>query len=154
MTDITADRVAGAWDSLATGDRSRILEFWDENVRFEVPGVHAYSGVYEGIDAYLGFFGNLIRLSGGTLHAERTVVLVNPEAGYSVDVNHIAADRAGAPSDSELPWDRFDTDALHLLRWQNGRIVEGHWMVFGEGAEGTRLWWSPVDAHGSRRDVV
>jgi len=154
MTDITAERVADAWDSLTTGDRERILEFWDENVRFEVPGVHANSGWYEGIDAYLGFFGNLYRLSGGTVHGERTVVLVNPEAGHSVDVNRIGATRAGAAADSTSPWDRFDVDTLHLLRWENGRIVEGHWMVFGSGAEGTRLWWSPLDSAGNRREVV
>jgi len=37
---------------------------------------------------------------------------------------------------------------------ENGRIVEGHWMVFGSGAEGTRLWWSPLDSAGNRREVV
>ncbi|MBT0773440.1 nuclear transport factor 2 family protein [Kineosporia sp. J2-2] len=153
MTDLSAERVAGAWDSLATGDRDRILEFWHEDVTFEVPGTHAYSGLYRGIDAYVEFYGNLYRLSGGSLHGERTVILVNPEEGYSVDVNRISADRAGAGADPRPPWDRFELDALHLLRWQNGRIAEGHWMVFGEGATGSSLWWSPVDEHGNRRDV-
>ena len=154
MTDLSAQRVADAWDSLTTGDRAHILEFWHEEVTFEVPGSHAYAGTYRGIDAYLGFFGNLFRLSGGSLHADRSVILVNPAAGQSVDVNRMSAARAGSIGPARPPWDRFDVDALHLLRWEGGRIVEGHWMVFGPGAAGTAFWWSPVDASGHRREVL
>ncbi|WP_432020721.1 nuclear transport factor 2 family protein [Streptomyces sp. 1222.5] len=154
MSDLTPERVAAAWASLGTGDREKITEFWDENVRFEVPGLHAYSGWYEGLDGFLEFFGNMFRLSGGTMHGENVTVLVNPEAGYSVDVNHITAVRAGAAADSTSPYDTFAVEALHLLRWDNGRIVEGRWAVLGAGAETTALWWSPRDADGARRQVV
>jgi ketosteroid isomerase-like protein len=150
---INAERVAAAWDALGSGDQSLVLQFWDKNVRFEVPGLHAYSGRYEGIEAYQGFYGNLYRLSGGTVRGERKVILVNAEAGYTVDVNRITATRAGADVESTSGWDHFDVDALHLLRWENGRIVEGHWMVFGDGAELTPLWWSPLDEHGDRREI-
>lgn len=154
MSDLTTERVGAAWGSLRTGDRAKILEFWDENVRFEVPGIHAYSGWYEGIDAFLGFFGNLIRLSGGSMHGESVTILVNPEDGYSVDVNHISAKRAGSPEGSTSPHDTFDIEAMHLLRWEGGRIVEGRWLVLGEGAETSALWWSPRNADGTRRDIL
>ncbi|MEV5174925.1 nuclear transport factor 2 family protein [Streptomyces flaveolus] len=154
MSDLTAERVGAAWASLGTGDRARIAEYWDENLRFEVPGLHAYSGWYEGLDAFLGFFADMGRLAGGTMRGQNVTVLVNVEAGFSVDVNRVSAVRAGAAEDSTSPYDRFDIDALHLLRWENGRIVEGRWSVLGAGAETTALWWSPRDADGSRREVV
>jgi ketosteroid isomerase-like protein len=154
MADLTAERVVAAFDSLATGDRDRIVEYWAEDLNFTVPGTHAYAGRYESLDGFLGFVGNLVRLSGGSLNATRSAVLLNIEEGLSVDLNHITAKHAGSPADSDSPYDNYDIDALHLLRWENGRVVEGQFVAYGAHTEDVPLFWSPRNPDGSRREVV
>jgi ketosteroid isomerase-like protein len=153
MTELTVERVGQAFAALGSGDRAKMLEYWDENVRFEIPGNHAYAGWYEGLDEFLGFLGTVGEFSAGSYRAENVTVLVNAEAGYSVDLNKNWALRAGAPEDSVSPYDRLDVDALHVLRWQDGRIVEGRGVLMGDGATTSGLWWSPISADGTRNKV-
>lgn len=150
MTELTRERVAAAFAALASGDRGKMLEYWDENIRFEIPGNHTHAGWYESLDEFLGFLGTVGRLSGGTYQAENTVIMVNAEAGYSVDVNKNWALRDGSPKDGDSPYDMLDVDALHVLRWQDGRIVEGRGVIMGDGLATSALWWSPLNSDGSR----
>jgi len=57
MTDITAERVADAWDSLTTAiaERSASWSSGTENVRSR-SGRQRQLRLVRGIDAYLGFF--------------------------------------------------------------------------------------------------
>ncbi|WP_034092082.1 nuclear transport factor 2 family protein [Streptacidiphilus albus] len=150
MTELTADRVKRAFAALGSGDRAAILEYWHEDVRFEIPGNHPHAGWYEGIDSFLGFLKTLGELSGGTYVAENITVLANAEEGYSVDVNTNHALRADAPPDSTSPYHLLDVTALHLLRWRDGRIVEGRGVILGDGGSTSALWWSPLNPDGSR----
>ncbi len=154
MTELTTDRIDLAWQAIASGDRGKILEYWAEDVRFQIPGNHAYSGWYEGLDAFLGFLETFGRLSGGTIQAERVTSLVNARAGYSVDINRNTARRAGLPSGSPSPYRDLELDALHLLRWRDGRVVEGRWVIMGDGVATSALWFSPVDADGTRSTEI
>lgn len=151
MTELTVDRVREAFAALGTGDRAKILEYWHEDVRFEIPGNHAQAGWHEGLDAFLNFLGVVGKLSGGSYRAEGITITVNPEDGYSVDVNTDWARRAGASEDSNSPYDVLDVTAMHLLRWQDGRIAEGRGVILGDGAATSALWWAPIDANGFRR---
>ncbi|MFI9387367.1 nuclear transport factor 2 family protein [Kutzneria sp. NPDC052558] len=153
MTELTVDRVGLAFEALGSGDRGKMLEYWDADVRFEIPGNHAHAGWYEGLDAFLGFLGTVGRFSDGSYRAENVVVLVNATAGYSVDINKNWATRAGAPADSTSPYDRLEVDAAHILRWENGKIVEGRGVILGDGLTTSSLWWSAINADGSRNDV-
>ncbi|MEU6732095.1 nuclear transport factor 2 family protein [Streptomyces physcomitrii] len=150
MSDLTVEIVRSAFEALGSGDRDRMLEFWDENVRFEIPGNHVQSGWHEGLDAFLGFLGTVGELSGGSYKAENLTITVNPEDGYSVDVNTNWALRAGAPEDSTSPYHLLDVTAMHLLRWENGRIVEGRGVILGDGPSTSALWWSPIGPDGRR----
>ncbi|MET7704088.1 MULTISPECIES: nuclear transport factor 2 family protein [unclassified Streptomyces] len=150
MPELTTDRVQDAFIALASGDRDKMLEYWDENLRFEIPGNHAHAGWHEGLDAFLGFLGTVGKLSAGSYRAENVTIMANAADGYSVDVNKNWALRAGAPSDSTSPYDLLDVTALHLLRWRDGRVVEGRGVILGDGAATSALWWSPLDAQGNR----
>jgi ketosteroid isomerase-like protein len=153
VTELTVKRVLAAYDALGSGDRSRLLEFWSPDLRFEIPGCHAHAGWYEDLDGFLGFAATIGRLSGGTYTSENVTVLVNPEEGYSVDVNVNKALRANAPAGSTSPYDRLDIESLHLLRWRDGRIVEGRWVLIGDALATSALWWSPRAEDGSRNAV-
>ena len=154
MTELTVDRVDLAWEAIAAGDRGKITEYWAEDVRFEIPGSHAYAGWYEGLDEFLGFLGAFGRLSGGTIRAERITAMVDAAAGYSVDVNHNTARRAGLTGTDASPYRDLDVDALHLLRWRDGRVVEGRWVILGDGVARSELWFSPIDADGTRSTEI
>ncbi|MBB1154452.1 MULTISPECIES: nuclear transport factor 2 family protein [Amycolatopsis] len=148
--ELTVDRVGLAFEALASGDRGKMLEYWDENVRFEIPGNHGHAGWYEGLDEFLGFLATVGEYSAGTYRAENVTVLVNPDSGYSVDINKNWAVRAGADHDSTSPYDKLDVDALHVLRWRDGKIVEGRGVLMGDGGTTSALWWSPIRADGTR----
>ena len=152
MSELTVERVGEAFAALGSGDREKMLQYWDENVRFEIPGNHAHAGWYEGIDSFLGFLKTVGELSGGSYLAENITVMVNSEQGYSVDVNRNYARRAGAPEDAVSPYLMMDVTALHLLRWVDGRIVEGRGVILGDGPATTALWWSPLNPDGSRSE--
>ncbi|MGW2724636.1 nuclear transport factor 2 family protein [Streptomyces sp. NPDC001492] len=153
MSELTVERVREAFGALASGDRQAMLEYWDEDVTFEIPGNHAHAGRHEGLDSFLGFLKTVGELSGGTYTAENVTIMVNAEDGYSVDVNTNRALRAGAPADSTSPYDLLDVTALHFLRWRDGRIVEGRGVILGDGGSTSALWWSPINQDGSRRGV-
>ena len=149
--DLTVERVEAAFAALASGDRDQIRRYWAEDLRFEIPGHHSHAGWYGSLDEFLEFLGVIGRLSGGSYRAENLVVTVNAEAGYSVDVNTNWATRAGSDGGSGSPYDVLDVTAAHVLRWHDGRVVEGRGALLGDGAATSMLWWSSVDRDGSRR---
>jgi len=150
MTELTRERVQEAFAALGSGDRTKMLEYWHEDVRFEIPGNHAHAGWHEGLDAFLGFLGTVGKLSGGSYRAQNVTITINPEDGYSVDVNTNWALRGDAPADSTSPYHLLDVTAMHLLRWEDGRIVEGRGVILGDGLSTSALWWSPLNPDGTR----
>jgi ketosteroid isomerase-like protein len=153
VTELTVKRVMAAYEALGSDDRDHMVEYWSPDLRFEIPGGHAYAGWYEGLDAFLGFGATIGRLSGGTYTSKNVTVLVNADEGYSVDINVNKAMRANATEGSTSPYDRLDIESLHLLRWRDGRVVEGRWVLIGDGLSTSALWWSPRNADGSRNAV-
>jgi ketosteroid isomerase-like protein len=147
---LTVERVRAAYDAMGSGDRDRMLEFWHPDVRWETPGHHPFSGWHEGLDAFLAFNAIVAEASAGTFQAEIYAILVNDEAGFSSDASRTTARRAHAPENSRSPYDWLEVEGIHLLRWQDGRIVEGRGTMLGDGIVNFEQWWSPVNPDGTR----
>ncbi|TDQ46895.1 nuclear transport factor 2 family protein [Actinorugispora endophytica] len=145
----TRERVEAAYQALETGDRSRVAEYWAEDMRWLVPGNHQLAGWWEGLDGFLDFMGRVGRLSGGSFVMKREAVLLSGDR--SADVSHNVGYRAGADGSPSL-YDRLEIDVIHLLRWRDGRVVEGRGAVFGDGTTTFNQFWSQVRADGVRTD--
>lgn len=150
MADLTPERVHAAYDVLMTGDRDKILEYWSEDLRFEMPGHHQFSGWFTDLDDYLSKMGKLGEANGGRFKADLLHVLVNEADGVSVDITQLDGYRANAPEGSTSPYDRLQVLNVHLLRWENGRVIEGRSALFGDGVTLADLWWSPLGSDGER----
>ncbi|KPI02582.1 protein of unknown function DUF1486 [Actinobacteria bacterium OK074] len=150
MTNVSKERLLAAYAALESADRGRITEFWDEDLRWEVPGHQPNSGWYEGLDAYLSLRETVAKAAGGTFTIEISGIFVDAEAGRTVDVRHTTARRAHAPEDSRSPFHWLDIEGVHFLTWRDGRVVEGRGAVIGHGEANFNLWWSPVDPDGRR----
>jgi uncharacterized protein len=140
MADITADLVQRAYDALATGDKAKCQGYWSDNMRWLVPGHNVLSGWYEGLDAFLGFMAQVGALSGNSFHMDRSAIMTSGE--FSADVTRNVGYRAGAPNTSELPYQKLDIDVVHVLRWRDGKVIEGRGAIFGDGATNYDQFWS------------
>ena len=145
---VTRDQVEAAYRALATGDRALIARHYDPQVRWLVPGDHPLAGWYEGLDAFLDLMARAGKLSGGTFAMQRLAIMTGP--GCSADLTHNTARRAGTPQDSASPFERLDAVMFHLMRWRQGRIVEGRDGTFGDDATAFSQFWSPLAGDGPR----
>lgn len=150
MSDLTIQRVHRAYDALGSGDIDRALEYWDPAVRFLTPGNHTYAGWHEGIEAFMAFMAKVDEISAGTFRMEPYTVLVNVADGYSVDVNKTYATRSHAAPGGVSPYLELEIEGLHVLKWENGRVVEGRGAIFGDGMTRFNQWWSPLNPDGTR----
>jgi len=148
---LTAERVGAAYEALASGDEARIDEYWDPDMRWLVPGNHVLAGWYESRDEFLNFMASTAKLSGDSFVMTPVTVLVNDE--YSADVTHNEGLRAGAERNATSPYDRLAIDVIHLLRWRDGRVVEGRGAIFGDGTTQFNQFWSQVRPDGTRADT-
>lgn len=69
MVDNVAS-IRSAFAAFAEGDMATIQEVFAPEIVWQEPGRSNVSGEYRGIDATLGFFGDLFERSGGTFKAE------------------------------------------------------------------------------------
>ncbi|QSQ22899.1 nuclear transport factor 2 family protein [Pyxidicoccus parkwayensis] len=136
MPNVTPELVARAYAALATGDREKIREYWAEDLRWLVPGHNHLSGWKEGLGSFLGFMGQVGALSGGSFHMDNLCTTVSEE--YSADVSRNRGHRAGHP-DKQL-----DILAVHVLRWRDGRVIEGRGAIMEDGTTRYDQFWSPV----------
>lgn len=131
---LTADRVAKAYDALATGDRGEIEQYWDQDVEWLVPGESRVSGHKKGLDDFLGFMKVVGELSGGSFAMTRTGIFLSGD--QSIDLSHNTATRAGDAGRT------LAIDVAHVLRWKEGRIVEGRGAIFGSGTTEFNNFWA------------
>jgi ketosteroid isomerase-like protein len=140
--------VAGAYRALGTGSRDEIVKYYDENVRWLVPGNHPLAGWYEGLDAFLDLMSTAGKLTGGSFAMARLSILTGDDC--SADLCRNEGFRQGAPEGSVSPYDRLDAYVFHVMRWRDGRIVEGRDGLFGDDATAFSQFWSPLDGRGRR----
>jgi hypothetical protein len=149
---VTPERVRAAQSAMRSQNRDEILKYWSPDVRFLVPGIHPYAGWREGLTEFMSFHDKLVELSGGSIRMEMFSVLVN-EDGYSIDMNRCHATRAGAPENSTSPYDSMRFEGCDVLKWENGRVVEGYAAIFGDGMTNWNQFLSPVNGEGRHTAV-
>jgi ketosteroid isomerase-like protein len=146
MANVTPELLASAYDALASGDMAEIEKYWDAEINWLVPGHNPLSGWYHGRDAFLGFMGEVGQLSGNSFNMERIAVMTGDE--YSADVTHNVGYRSGRKDDD--PHDKLDIAVVHVLRWRDGKVIEGKGAIFGDGTSNYNQFWSPVGPDGER----
>jgi ketosteroid isomerase-like protein len=134
MTQITAELVGKAYEALSTGNKSKIQEYWSDEMRWLVPGHNELSGWKNNLDEFLAFMRRVNELSGNSFHMELVVTTTSND--YSADVNHNTGTRT-APELRNL-----NIDVIHFLRWRDGKIIEGQGAIFGDGTAQYDEFWS------------
>jgi len=140
-TQVTPELVGKAYEALGSGDADRIAEFWAEDMVWIVPGHNPLSGVYNGRDAFIGFMGEVGKLSNNSFNMTPVAVMVGED--YSADVTHNVGYRAGHEGTGEVPYTKLDIDVVHVLRWRDGKVIEGRGAIFGDGTTEYDQFWAP-----------
>jgi ketosteroid isomerase-like protein len=140
-TQVTPELVGKAYEALGSGDQDRIAEFWAEDMVWIVPGHNPLSGVYNGRDAFIGFMGEVGKLSNNSFNMTAVAVMVGED--YSADVTHNVGYRAGHEGTGEVPYTKLDIDVVHVLRWRDGKVIEGRGAIFGDGTTEYDQFWAP-----------
>jgi hypothetical protein len=79
-----------------------------------------------------------------------TTIAVMVGEDYSADVTHNVGYRAGKNGTGQEPYDKLSIDVVHVLRWRDGKVIEGKGAIFGDGTNNYDLFWSPVGPEGER----
>jgi uncharacterized protein len=149
MAHVTLELVGKAYDALASGDRAEIEKYWDQDMVWLVPGHNTLSGWYHGLDAFLGFMGKVGELSNNSFVMTPVTVMVNEE--YSTDITHNLGYRKGYENTGSVPYTKLDIDVSHLLKWRDGKVVEGKGAIFGNGTAEYDAFWGPLATHEGAR---
>ncbi|PWI41036.1 nuclear transport factor 2 family protein [Streptomyces sp. ICBB 8177] len=113
QTPSNAELIGEGYRAFAAGDLSAVLQVFDSDITWHVPGRSPLSGDYHGPDEVLKFFGLCQELSGGTLKVEAEEILA---AGERVVVlSKVSAERHG---------ESWSASEVHVWRVVGGRAVE------------------------------
>jgi len=149
-TAVTPELVVKAYEALMTGDVDKIGQYWAEDMIWLVPGHNRLSGWYHGRDAFISFMGEVGALSGGSFSMTRTTPITIGE-DFSADITRNVGYRAGYDESSgEVPYTKLDIDVVHVLRWRDGKVIEGKGAIFGDGTTEYDQFWSPRGDGGER----
>jgi ketosteroid isomerase-like protein len=140
-TQVTPELVGKAYEALGSGDMEQISQYWAEDMVWIVPGHNPLSGVYNGRDAFIGFMGEVGKLSNNSFNMTAVAVMVGDD--YSADVTHNVGYRAGNEGTGEVPYTKLDIDVVHVLRWRDGKVIEGRGAIFGDGTTEYDQFWAP-----------
>ena len=147
---VTPEMVVRAYEVLMTGDPAQIAEMWAEDMIWLVPGHNEVSGWYHGRDEFIGFMGEVGQLSGGSFSMTRTTPVCIGE-DFSADITRNVGYRAGYDeSTGQKPYTKLDIDVVHVLRWRDGKVIEGKGAIFGDGTTEYDQFWSPRGENGER----
>jgi uncharacterized protein len=145
---VTRELVEAAYQALATGDRTEVAKYWAEDMRWCVPGNHQLAGWWEGLDGFFSFMEQVGKLSGGSFVMTRSAVLLTDN--MSADVSFNIGDRTSASPGSKSTYDHLEIDVVHLLRWRDGKVVEGRGAIFGDGTTQFNQFWSQLAPDATR----
>jgi ketosteroid isomerase-like protein len=142
VANVTPELVGKAYTALASGDMAQIEQFWAEDMNWLVPGHHPLAGWYHGRQAFLGFMAEVGRLSNGSFNMESIAVMTGED--YSADVTHNLGYRAGFEGTGTVPYTKLDINVVHVLRWRDGKVIEGRGAIFGDGTTQFNQFWGPT----------
>jgi len=148
-TRLTESRVRAAYAALVSGNQDEIDRYWDPEITWLVPGDNQISGLKKGRVEFLEFMAKVGELSDNSFNMENKGVFIGGDpkvigGDTSIDLSHNTAHRAGDESR------RLGVDVAHVLRWREGRVIEGRGAIFGDGSEKYDEFWSPVTSAGKR----
>ncbi len=153
MPKVTPELVNKAYAALASGNAEQINQYWAENMRWLVPGHNTVSGWYHSRDEFVAFNEQVGKLSGSSFNMERSVILTNDE--YSADVSHNTGSRDGSDGRGEPIYQKLAIDVVHVLRWRDGKVIEGKGAIFGDGTTRFDQFWSPMGVgNRNKADVI
>src|ERR1017187_1567108 len=95
-----ADVVRRGYAAFSTGDMATLSELFADDAVWHVPGSGSLSGVKNGRDAILAFFGELMARSGGTIKITLHDVIGGEE--HTVALHHEFAESRSEEHTSEL----------------------------------------------------
>lgn len=130
---LTEERVRQAYEVLASGDRQRIEEYWDRDMTWLVPGHNQISGMKRGLDDFLSFMDKVGYLTDNSFQMSWEGVLITGDT--SADIRHNTGHRAGDENR------QLAIDVVHVLRWREGKVIEGRGAIFGDGTAQFDEFW-------------
>lgn len=130
---LTEQRVREAYDVLGSGDRQKIEEYWDQDMTWLVPGHNQVSGLKSGLDEFLAFMDKVGFLTDNSFQMSWDRVLITGDT--SADIRHNTGHRAGDESR------QLAIDVVHILRWREGKVIEGSGLIFGDGTAQFDEFW-------------
>jgi len=148
MPHVTPELVGQAYTALASGNMEEINKFWAEDMNWLVPGHNPLSGWYHGRAAFLGFMARVADLSHNSFNMEPIALMTSDE--YSADVTHNLGYKEGAEGSGQEPYEKLDIDVVHVLRWRDGKVIEGRGAIFGDGSTRYDQFWAPGARSGER----
>jgi uncharacterized protein len=116
------------YTAFTAGDMDALATFFDEDVRWHTPGLHALAGTYVGRAATFASFAEEFELSGGTYSVEVRDVLANDE--HIVAFLRATADRDGK---------RLDQDYAIVFELRD-RVVHAAWEVWKDQPSVDEFW--------------
>jgi len=138
---LTRDRVLAAYAALGSGDQEEINKYWAEDMTWLVPGEAPISGLKKGRDEFMAFMKQVGELSDNSFNMDFKAVFTGGDpkvigGDTSVDLSHNTGHRAGDENRT------LEIDVAHVLRWQDGQVVEGRGAIFGSGTSQYTEFWS------------
>jgi uncharacterized protein len=135
--ELTPELVRQAYAALATGDRSKIQQYWADDMVWHVPGHNILSGWKNNLNEFITFMETVGKLSENSFNMVHSVITIYGNE-YSADVSRNTGHRAGNTSKI------LDIDVVHVLRWHDGKVIEGKAAIFADGTNGYDKFWSPI----------
>jgi uncharacterized protein len=113
MSNQNAQLIRDGYAAFAQGDIATVLELFDEDIDWHVPGRSPLSGDYHGHEGVLGFFTKSMELSSGTLKVDVDDVVADGDR--VVVFSTVSAQRNGRS---------LSTPEVHCWRLADGKAVE------------------------------
>ena len=104
-----------AYDAFNRGDLGTLVELFDENAVWHLPGRSSFADDYQGRDATLAYFGKLAQETGGTFRAELQDMTADDD-GHVVGIQRSTGDRNGK---------HLDVGNCIVFQLKDGRITDG-----------------------------
>jgi uncharacterized protein len=104
-----------AYEAFNKGDIDTLMELFDENVVWHLPGRSSMANDYQGRDATLAYFGQIGEKTGGTFQAELKHLLADDD-DRAVGIQRSTAERDGK---------RLDVGNCIVFQLKDGRITDG-----------------------------